>query len=244
MDKLRQWYWSVHSGCLCSSTLQFRGPKGTALLSLPLLPAFFHAINSCERVIHNTGISHDLQRDELEICEQKVRPDQLGGKWMIFPLLRPWYTVVSLNARGRSGKLFSASVAEPGITPVLVSHVAVRSRLVVRLQAVSENKCRRIASTWLLACLGVCRLAQWGANLLSWRYSGEDWTQSWVMCSTGPCLSREVGVENLLWSLPTLLFCETSAWFSHLRESWGGKKAPREILGGLSLPLPPWEPLW
>lgn len=120
-----------------------------------------------------------------------------------FSCLRPWYSVLSVNARGRSGKLFSASVAEPGITPVLVSHVAVKLHLVVKLQAVRENRCRRIASGWLLACLGVCRLAQWGANL-PWRYSEVVWAQSRVMCSTGPCLSREFGVESLQWSLPTL----------------------------------------
>lgn len=67
------------------------------------------------------------------------------------------HTVVSMNARGRSGKLFSASVAEPGITPALVSLVGVRLNLVVKLQAVRENRGGQIASRWLLAYLRVCR---------------------------------------------------------------------------------------
>lgn len=51
------------------------------------------------------------------------------------------HTAVSMNARGKSGKLFPASVAEPGVRPVLVSRVAVGLPLLEELQAVRENKC-------------------------------------------------------------------------------------------------------
>lgn len=36
------------------------------------------------------------------------------------------------------------------------------------------------------------------------------WTHSWVMCCGGPCWSREVGLDNLQWSVPTL----PNLWFS------------------------------
>lgn len=38
---------------------------------------------------------------------------------------------------------------------------------------------------------------------LIWRNSKAAWTQSWVPCSWGTCLSREVGLDSLQWLLPT-----------------------------------------
>lgn len=41
-------------------------------------------------------------------------------------------------------------------------------------------------------------------SLLHGRHSKPTWTQPWVTCTRGCCLSREVGLSDLQWSLPTL----------------------------------------
>lgn len=55
---------------------------------------------------------------------------------------------------------------------------------------------------WLSTGTG-CRERCWG--LLPWRYySKTTWTWSWVMYSRVPCLSKEVGLDDLHRCLPTL----------------------------------------
>lgn len=165
---------------VCVVTLfNLGGPKEQPCF---LFPCFFHAKNSCERVIHKKS---NLPSSVERWAEGEARP--AGRKRNDFSSLRQWYTLLCPWMPEAGQASCCQPLAEPGVTPVLVCHIAVRLPLVQKLQAVRENKCGWIASRWLLACLGVGRLAQWGANLLPWGYSEVVWTQSWVMCSTEPC---------------------------------------------------------
>lgn len=165
MDKLRQGYWSWCSGCLYSYTLQTRGPKGAALLSLPLPPASSLPLTRARKGYPCLGISHGLRGDHLELTEQNVWPDQLGRKWMIFPLNTVIHPCPWMPEEGQASPqpLWQSQELVLGDCPSLP--VAMRSHLVVRHQAVSENKYRRMASRCRPAWLGFCKLAQGGANL-------------------------------------------------------------------------------
>lgn len=68
-------------------------------------------------------------------------------------------------------------------------------------------------TTFVLLC-ALCSTWTWGAvqvtgterlwSLLCWRHSKTIWTQIWVTCSGGHCLSCEVGLHDLQGSLPAL----------------------------------------
>lgn len=160
---------------------------------------------------------------------------------MIFPLQDSDTHSVSMNARGRSGKLCSASVQSQEL------HLS-WSPCSCEIAPHCETSGCKGEWVWInsfqmapgmFGGLWVSPVSGRSPSLEILR-SGQDTILSNVLCRA--CWSREVGVENLQWSFQPYPLCETSAWLSHLGESWGEKKASRGILGGLSLPLS--EPLW